>query len=164
MKIVDNKKIKYLTLVNLVGFLVIIIYLFQNHRPAKSGFIVNQIVFEQFNGKKEMERKLEILLENDRKWIDSLENIYRGVKMDENTSSMYNEKLSEINVKEKEFSARYTNTIWTQINQYIGDYGKDNEYDFIYGATGNGSLMYGNEAKNLTNEVVIYMNKKYEGK
>lgn len=154
---------KYLPIINLIALLVIVFYLFQSQKTVKVGFIVNQTAFEQFYGKKEMEEKLKALLESDKQLVDSLENRLKKGTLDEATSRLYKEKLNEINIKEQEFSARFTNNIWSQINQYIKDYGEEHHYDFIYGATGNGSLMYANDVRDLTNEIVIYMNKKYEG-
>jgi outer membrane protein len=43
------------------------------------------------------------------------------------------------------------------------DYGKKHGYDFIYGAQGSGNLMYANGQKNITDEVLKYINERYQG-
>jgi outer membrane protein len=58
----------------------------------------------------------------------------------------------------------YSDEIWKQINHYIKEYGKDKHYDFIYGATGTGSLMYADSTLDLTVPLVKYINEKYAGK
>ena len=52
----------------------------------------------------------------------------------------------------------------TQLNEYIEDFGEENKLDYIFGANGTGTIMYGNESKDVTKEVVTYVNKKYVGK
>jgi outer membrane protein len=54
--------------------------------------------------------------------------------------------------------------IWTQLNQYITEYGKTKDYEYILGANGSGSLMYADSTLNITEEVTAFANKKYSGK
>ena len=65
-------------------------------------------------------------------------------------------------VEQQELSSRYTADIWKRINHYVSDYGKTEGYDFIFGATGDGGLMYANDVNDITDEVILYLNKKYE--
>ena len=57
----------------------------------------------------------------------------------------------------------YTSQIWTQINTYVKEYGQQNDYSYILGANGSGSIMYGLESQNITDVVIEFVNKKYEG-
>jgi outer membrane protein len=59
---------------------------------------------------------------------------------------------------------QYTDQIWTQINQYTKDFGKEKGYDFILGASGDGVLMYADEGKDITEQMKTYINEKYQGK
>ncbi len=54
--------------------------------------------------------------------------------------------------------------IWNQLNSYVQEYGQEHGYDYILGATGDGGIMYASEAKNLNEEVISYINDKYNGK
>lgn len=58
---------------------------------------------------------------------------------------------------------RYSEQIWKQLNQYISDYGENHKYGYIYGANGNGTLMYAKEKNDITGEVIEYVNKRYKG-
>lgn len=53
--------------------------------------------------------------------------------------------------------------IWNQLNQYVLEYGKEKKYKFILGATGQGNIMYADESKNVTEDMITFVNKKYEG-
>jgi outer membrane protein len=52
--------------------------------------------------------------------------------------------------------------IYGRINEYVNEFGKQNNYEMIFGANGTGNVMYGSSTKNITEEVIIFINKKYE--
>ncbi|MBP7809087.1 MAG: OmpH family outer membrane protein [Bacteroidia bacterium] len=54
--------------------------------------------------------------------------------------------------------------IWNQINQYVSDFGRQKNYSFIFGANGQGNLMFANKELDLTDEVVGYINNRYNDK
>ena len=58
---------------------------------------------------------------------------------------------------------KYTDQIWKQLNQYIKDYGTTNGYEYIFGADGQGKLMHATESNNITSEVLVYINERYQG-
>ncbi|MEO6302758.1 MAG: OmpH family outer membrane protein [Bacteroidia bacterium] len=61
-------------------------------------------------------------------------------------------------------STEYLAKIWNQLNQYMQDYGASKKYTFILGANGQGNIMYGEKSKNITDEVIIYVNNRYNDK
>ena len=56
-----------------------------------------------------------------------------------------------------------TQAVINDINAFVKEYGKENGYKIILGARGNGNIMYADSSKNITKEVLIYLNKKYQG-
>ncbi len=54
--------------------------------------------------------------------------------------------------------------IWKRLNPYLTDYGKEHKYSIIYGANGTGNVLYADEALNITDEVIKYINNRYHGK
>jgi outer membrane protein len=50
-----------------------------------------------------------------------------------------------------------------KVKAQIKKYGEDNGYDFILGGGEGGSVLYGKEAKDVTDEIVEILNKNYEG-
>ncbi len=58
--------------------------------------------------------------------------------------------------------ARVNQEILAEINAYIKQYGKEKGYDFIFGATENGNIVYAAEGKDITDEVLTGLNKQYD--
>jgi len=131
-------------------------------RTARLGFVVNQVVFDKFNGKKRLEEKLKAVQDKHKNTLDSLGAMLQ-MHYQTDLVNQYQQTSNRYAQEERELSEQYTADIWKEINQYVVDYGKQSGYDFIYGAVGNGSLMYGHEAFDITEDVVAFINEKYEG-
>jgi outer membrane protein len=131
-------------------------------RNRKAAFIVNQRVFSEFLGKKELEKKLNDLRTRNNKSVDSLTTLIR-LSNNQMAVGTYQEGIDNIKLMEEQLSSQFTADIWKQINQWVNEYGKQKGYDFILGAAGNGSLMYANQANDITEEVIVFLNKKYQG-
>ncbi len=131
-------------------------------RNRKAAFIVNQRVFSEFLGKKELEKKLNDLRTRNNKSVDSLTTLIR-LSNNQMAVGTYQEGIDNIKLMEEQLSSQYTADIWKQINQWVNEYGKKKGYDFILGAAGNGSLMYASEIHNITDQVIVFINKKYQG-
>lgn len=59
---------------------------------------------------------------------------------------------------------KITQTVINDINDFVKEYGKKQGYKVIFGATGNGTIMYGEESSDLTDQVLEQLNKEFEGK
>jgi len=57
-----------------------------------------------------------------------------------------------------------TQTVINDINDFVKEYGKTHNYDIIFGAVGNGNIMYAKEATNLTPKLIELLNKDFDGK
>jgi outer membrane protein len=55
-------------------------------------------------------------------------------------------------------SATFERVIWEKINQKVNEYGKEQGYDYIFGAKGDGSIMYASDHKDITKEIIAYIN------
>lgn len=66
--------------------------------------------------------------------------------------------------QKKLMTAEFNSHISTQLNQYIKEFGEEKGIDMIFGASGDGNIMYAKENnRNITKEVIAYINKVYEG-
>lgn len=150
--------VAFIALVALSSFLAL-----NAPNSKKQGFVYTKKVFDNYHGKKELEQKLSSLKENHKKELESL-NIQ--LINDENNQQLFKslqETSQHFQLKEEELSQKYTNNIWKQINQYMMEYGNENGYDFIFGASGDGNLMFANDANDISEEFILYINSKYEG-
>lgn len=64
--------------------------------------------------------------------------------------------------KEQEEDQRLTSGVINQINSFIAEYGKENDLDLILGSV-NGTVIYGSDQVDVTDEVLVYVNQKYRG-
>jgi outer membrane protein len=65
--------------------------------------------------------------------------------------------------KAKEEEAKYNKAILDQVNKYVLEYGKANHYDYIFGVTEDGNILFAKEGEDITAQVLIFLNAKYEG-
>jgi len=56
-----------------------------------------------------------------------------------------------------------TQTVVNDINDFVKEYGKEKGYKIIFGAVGNGNVMYADEATNLTPKLIELLNAEFEG-
>ncbi len=62
----------------------------------------------------------------------------------------------------KEEDQKVTQTVINDINDFIKEYGKQNGYQIILGATGSGTIMYADEGTDLTEKVLTKLNAGFE--
>jgi outer membrane protein len=148
----------------------------------QAAYIDIKKVFNSFQMKKELEEKYKVVQKQRDRVLDSLQGTLRIIsrelseqkmnanKIDENLIRQFEYKRDEY-LKTKErfeednamLSQKYDSQILERMTAYIIEYGKKNKYDFIYGADGNGSLMYSNDRYDLSDEIAVYINNKYKG-
>lgn len=165
------KKIETTSLVSYVSLLLVILLgtfvLYQTFLGNKEFVYFNsQEVFENFNMTRELyaEGNKEIKLRQNK--IDAL-----YLRINESTSEKLKDSLTQVllieNENLKEFNQSFTSSeslkIWARINSYANDFIKDSDYHIVVGSMNNSMLIYGEEKRNITQEFLDYINKKYEG-
>lgn len=73
-----------------------------------------------------------------------------------------NQYQSTIEKQIQEEQKKTTQTVINDINDYIKEFGKNNNYKIIFGASGNGSIMYADESTDLTDKLIKGINDKYK--
>lgn len=136
----------------------------------KIAFVDFMDVYNAFEYKIELEEDFNRIGTKQQEVLDSLTRAISIKQGSADTSGLQRMKKS-LNYNSQVFEHnnsilqdQYYEKIITQLNQYIYDFGEANNYDFIYGANGNGAVMYGGESVNVTEKVIVYINDKYEGK
>lgn len=149
----------------------ILVYLQQ----PKTAFVDNQRLFAAFDGKKELEVRLENAAKAKQVALDSLKlqllHLETLASKDVHARQQlmvlrneYQEQQQQMERTYQQQSHDYTEAIWKQISHYTLVYGEANGYDYIFGTAGQGSLMYGASQRDITEEVVAYINQQYAGK
>lgn len=151
---------------------------YQKQSAPKTGFVLIQDLYNGFHMKKEIEKKYQQTKNARDKILDSLS---LELKILANKIQSEQEKIKstieEFNAKRDEYVQRkqtyeednvalakkYDKEILTQLNQYVKDFGEKNQYTYVFGNDGNGSLLYAKEGENITKQVLEYINNKYNG-
>jgi outer membrane protein len=131
-------------------------------KKEKIGFVYNQQVFEKFEGTRELKEKLSRQEAQFKSVLDSLSLLVNSGRKD--LVPYLQNKAQELGLKHQEVSQTYTADIWKRINDEAMNFGKENGYDYILGAAGNGNMMYAKDQLNVTDEFIEYLNTRYTGK
>lgn len=139
-------------------------------------YIETETLFNGFKLTGEYKAKLQEIQEQRTEVLDSMEVSIRKeqTQLSEESTEMeinaYNEKLvnyqeaaARFEEQNQVLAEQYDQIIWKQLNAYIKEYGDEGSNDIILGVSGQGNVMYANEGLNLTEEVLDYINRKYDG-
>ncbi|WP_347067442.1 OmpH family outer membrane protein [Flavobacterium sp. WV_118_3] len=169
-KTVFENKFRILIITNIALFLLIAVgaatFFIANNSP-KIVFVDNVKLFDGFNMTKELKKRGEQEFNSRKKVLDSL----YAVLQQEGASEIQKEAITrELIAKKQEFEAfnqqfatEESAKIWSRINGYTSDFSKEKNYDFILGSENKRSVLFAKETVDITNELIIYINKKYEG-
>lgn len=155
---------------------IILIITIQNMYTDRIGYVKLSEVYDNFKLTKTLNDKYNSTKSKQIEKLDSLklfislqrENInIKNNNQLKNYEELYNyylKKNEEFEKTDAELLQRNQVQIWNQINTYVSDYGKLNNYTFIYGINGDGNLMYASDNRDITSEVIEFVNQKYENK
>lgn len=143
----------------------------------KTAYVEISAVYNAFDLQKELTSNYNHIQQARQNLLDSLkidlEGTYRSlqtsknedqVKMFENKRTFFLQKQQQFESENQQIMSQYDEQVWTQLNQYIKDFGDYYSYDYIYGANGTGTMMYANEANNISESLIDFVNEKYHGK
>ncbi len=172
-----SKKNIFLFLTNCFVIIAVLLIIWLCIKP-KTGYVEVTKLYSEFELKKELETKL-LKVTNSRKSIlDSLElqlqllskQVQSQNGKDKETldkfqlnKGYYLKKKQEFEEDNQALIKQYDQQIFKQLNQYVQDYGKKNDYKYIYGTDGNGNIMYADDTENITSPVSVFINKRYKG-
>ncbi len=172
-----SKKIKIVYLSIILVLLGAITYVLLKNTSEKNAWVDVKKIYNEFSLKQELEKKYKQVETERKNILDSLELDLNLIARELNKTKPSNEQIKAFEMqketylyKKQQFTQEneqtqqtYNEQILTQLNQYVKDYCKEKNYDFVFGADGNGSLMYSKETKEITADVIVYINNKYKG-
>jgi outer membrane protein len=154
---------QYLPYINFVLLLALGIFLIiSTLQKPRQVYVLTQRVFDGFEGKKELESKLFQMKNLKQAQLDSLGEAVQRAPKNTALAQQYQVALQKADEEYQIASEKFTADIWKRLNKYIGDFGKERNYDFVFGASGGGNVMYADETNDATNEVIEYINNKYK--
>lgn len=146
----------------LVSILGLTFYVYSYTKNERTAYFYNQKVFQSFSGTRELEAKLAQQQKETKKELDSISNLIQHGRTD--LLEQYQKIAGTRSQQYELLSEQYTNDLWKFINEKVQEYGSEKGYDYIFGASGNGSLMYAKESHDITDDIVEFVNKKYDSR
>ena len=168
---------KILNVCGIVCLVLLSLFVYHNYFQKKVAYVDIPKVFNAFEMKKELQEKFKKTAIVRKRVVDSLEFdlqlLSRKLQADQKNQALMSEfdmkreyyfkQKNQIEEDNAAMSNQYDKQILERMSQYMVDYGKENNYDLILGADGNGTVMYANEIMNISEDVSKYVNDKYKG-
>jgi outer membrane protein len=156
----------------LIALSVMTVYLYNGQR--KIVYMDNYTVFNSFDFKKEMDTTMFLIEEEIRVQIDSiitlLNTTEKALELNSTTELQLRYNAISKNLEEahqeaetilQQESSKMTQEVYVKLNEYIKLYSEMNHLDIVLGAAGNGTFMYLNDELNCTDDLILFINKKY---
>jgi len=141
-------------------------------------YVDNMRLFNEFALKKELEKDLNRLENTSKSQLDSMriqiELLARKIETEktsretqerfEFTRQQYLAKEEQLRLNNENSAKRFNEQIWNQLNAYVKEFAKNNNYQIVLGTSGDGNIMYAAEELDVTEKAIAYVNQKYKGK
>jgi outer membrane protein len=73
-----------------------------------------------------------------------------------------NKMTQQVNKKAGELRRELFNPVIEEINSFIAEYGRLNNYNYVFGNLGTGNIMYASESNDITHEIIEALNNQYQ--
>lgn len=152
--------------------------LFISMTRTQNVYVINAEIYNEFEMKKQLEARMISVQQQRKSILDSLglriEMRLQAYQMNGASDTLEANQIrnmqQDLYMKQNMFAednermvAQYEEQIWKQLNQYAQDYGKEKGYSIVFGANGDGGIMYGDEVVNVTEDLKLYANEKFKG-
>lgn len=122
-------------------------------------------VYSKFKMKVELEEEYKAIATKRISVIDSLRQRFLDPSLSildkQNTSMRIRILEGQFEEDNQRTQTEFERKIWGRLNEYIKEFGKLNGYPIILGATGDGSLMHGEDRLDVSDSFIEFANKKY---
>ena len=150
-------------------------------QQQKIGFVDNSVLINEYQERKDVEARLNTKIEAFKTRTDSLRSAFEleikeaELKARKMSQSAIQKLSQELQQKEQLLSQRVqfeqqqiaqesqklNDSIINRVKAFVQDYGKSNNYNFILGSNEAGSVLYGEDASDLTQEILKALNENY---
>jgi outer membrane protein len=148
-----------------VGGLILFLVQFLFSSGDTTRYVSMTVVFQECRISAKYQEELKSIEQQSNAQLAEMENEIRHLKTTgtdaAKIATMEQELLAFRDQLSEEYSRKseaFDKIIWDQINAKINAYGKEQGYDYIFGAKGDGSIMYASDKKDITKEVIAYIN------
>lgn len=130
-------------------------------------FVDNVKIFNGFAMTKELKAVGEKEFKDRKLVIDSITSNMHSAGITAEEKNFLMQKLIQNKEALEQFNQSYsqeqTAKIWTRIHSYMDQYSNEHNYKVILGSEYGRTVLFGSKGTDVTDEVLNYLNKKYEG-
>ncbi len=162
----------------IIIFIIVVIsftalYFFVKNSKGELNYFVITKVYNNFDYKKELSQEFENQRTINQNSLDSIKYLYEQqlIKL-ENKEKVNLSEISELKKNYQTLSGKFENDInylskdyeskiWNRLNNYIEDYGRKKQMKMLFGASGNGVIFYADSTIDVTEDLIIYVNKRF---
>ncbi|KIA95039.1 hypothetical protein OA93_19015 [Flavobacterium sp. KMS] len=164
-----KNKFKLLIAVNFLLLIVLIVALIFVSLKLNTKIVAvnSSILFDNFIMTRELKRVGEKEFQTRKVQIDSLYSLLQSQSISENKRQILlkqfisdKEELVQFN---QSFAINESSKIWSRIHTYTEEFSKENRYQLIIGSENKTPVLYTDETIDVTQDLLKYINKRYEG-
>ncbi|HNQ26345.1 MAG TPA: OmpH family outer membrane protein [Aquaticitalea sp.] len=151
-------------------------------KEMKTGYVDNNKLINEYQKKKDIEASVKSKIEAFDRRVDSIGKAFQAEAQDfQLKASGMSQKAAQeqyqlLGQKQQRLQQQFQmeeqtiqresqtkiDTLIKEVRNFIKDYGKKNGYTYILGSNEAGSVLYGEESKDLTDEILGELNKAYK--
>ena len=151
-------------------------------KEMKTGFIDNSELIKEYQKRKDVEATFKVKIEKFDKKVDSIGKAFQAeaqafqakaaTMAQKDAQAQYQVLGQKQQMLQQQFqmeeqsiqkeSQTEIDTLVKEVRTFVKEYGKKNGYTYILGSNEAGSVMYGEESKDLTKEILEELNKSYK--
>lgn len=128
-------------------------------------YVDNIKLFEAFNMTKEMKKRGEVQFLSQKNRLDSMYKSIIKLPIDkqESMSKQFVLERNELEQITQQFAIQESEKIWKRLNEYIKEYSSNKSYKIVLGSTNQQQVLYADSDADITNDLITFVNKRYEG-
>lgn len=169
---------------NIVSALLLLILVASCEKQQKIAFIDNAEVINKYQMKIDIEDKYKLKDDDFKKRMDSVGKDFQieaqafQLESKNLSQAKMQERYQELGQKRQVLEQRFQmeqqsmteafntemDSVVSKVKSFVSNYGKTNGYTFILGKNEAGSVMYGMESENITDNIITAINEDYKSK
>jgi outer membrane protein len=141
---------------------VSVIYYFLGRNDKKIVYADAIKLFNDYKFKADMERSSQAALNKMKNELDSAELIYKMNTNDLSAQRLLLEKQQKWSDGYSAINKEINQKVWERLNLLINKFGKEQGYELLIGANGMGTVLYASDSRDVTEDLIKYVNTNYE--
>lgn len=139
-----------------------ILYFFNYKGERKIVYADAIKLFNAYQLKTDMEKSSQVSLTKLKNELDSAGVMYKVNYNDPAMQNLYMEKQQKWSEGYDAINKEINEKVWERLNPLINKFGKEEGFELMIGANGMGTVLYASEARDVTDDLIKYVNSNYE--